>query len=67
MKEERKGRGERWRERGGRDCRRKECLAIDVPAEEVMLDQHVLNALFQWPLLLLLKKGGGRQKSDKYI
>lgn len=30
------------------------CLAVDVPAEQVMFDQHVLHSLFQWLLLLLL-------------
>lgn len=30
-------------------------LAINVPAEEVMLHQHVLHSLFQRPLLLLLE------------
>jgi len=35
-------------------------LAIDVPAEEVMFHQHVLNSLLQRPLLLLLEKEWGK-------
>lgn len=35
-------------------------LAVDVPAEEVMFHQHVLNSLFQRPLLLLLEKEWGK-------
>lgn len=32
------------------------CLAVNVPAEEVMFHQHILHSLFQWSLLVLLKK-----------
>lgn len=35
-------------------------LAVDVPAEEVMFHQHVLNSLLQRPLLLLLEKEWGK-------
>lgn len=35
-------------------------LAIDVPAEEVMFHQHVLNSLLQRALLLLLEKEWGK-------
>lgn len=35
-------------------------LAINVPAEEVMFHQHVLNSLLQRPLLLLLEKEWGK-------
>lgn len=31
-------------------------LTVDVPAEEMMFHQHVLNAFLQRPLLLLLEK-----------
>lgn len=38
------------------------CLAVNVPAEEMMLHQHILHALFQWPLLLLLEQNGPTQQ-----
>lgn len=37
-----------------------EGLTVDVPAEEVMLHQHVLHAFLQRPLLLLLGKKRGK-------
>lgn len=33
---------------------------VDVPAEEMMFHQHVLNAFLQRPLLLLLGKKNGK-------
>lgn len=37
-----------------------EGLTVDVPAEEMMLHQHVLHAFLQRPLLLLLGKKNGK-------
>ena len=34
-------------------------LSVDVPAEEVVLHQHVLDPLLQGPLLLLLQSQTG--------
>lgn len=39
-----------------------EGLTVDVPAEEMMLHQHVLHAFLQRPLLLLL----GKKKGEAY-
>ncbi len=39
------------------------CLAINVPAEEVMFHQHILHSLFQWSLLLLLEMKGRVESS----
>lgn len=38
-----------------------EGLTVDVPAEEMMLHQHVLHAFLQRPLLLLLGKRTGEK------
>lgn len=41
---------------------REVALTVDVPAEEMMFHQHVLNAFLQRPLLLLL----GEKKTGKH-
>lgn len=43
---------------------REVALTVDVPAEEMMFHQHVLNAFLQRPLLLLLGKKKGKQCGD---